>query len=259
MWALLDQLSVADVSLVAISGGGPYAAHVATTQPDRVRSLHLACAFSERLPDDDMSRAAEEIAENPVAWWMYPPDSPVHRIPGFVDSTTEEATRGCFARGRHTPPDGIAQAIHFYRTQALPDLSHVTAPAFLYWGEADNIVPTAHLTRWRHRLPNIRETRIYPGEGHDVQYRHWDQILADVAVLGERLIVCADGDTLLVTPDQADTLLARGATTGSAPGRTPDHSRSSRSSRSGSVGDRQSDLSRRRKGKDVTKIRLKTR
>lgn len=214
VWALLDQLGVRDASLIAISGGGPYAVHVAAAQPDRVRSLHLACAFSERLSEDEMSLSVAEIANDPVAWWRYPPDSPVHHIPGFVDSTIEEATREYFARGRTVAPDGLAHAFQLYRNQPLPDLSSVTAPAFLYWGETDTLVPTAHLDRWQQRLPTVRETRIYAAEGHDVQYRHWDQILTDVAYLGERVIICADGATMLVPHAKTKELLGRGATYG---------------------------------------------
>jgi len=30
----------------------------------------------------------------------------------------------------------------------------------------------------------VAALRGYPGEGHDVQYRHWEQILRDVAGVG---------------------------------------------------------------------------
>lgn len=38
VWDLLDRLAVGAVSVVAISGGGPYAAHIAAAQPERIRS-----------------------------------------------------------------------------------------------------------------------------------------------------------------------------------------------------------------------------
>jgi non-heme chloroperoxidase len=47
-----------------------------------------------------------------------------------------------------------------------------------------------------------------------VQYRHWDQILTDVATLGHRVVVCVDGATLLVSPEQAEELISEGATLG---------------------------------------------
>jgi non-heme chloroperoxidase len=213
VWELADQLDIDQASLVAISGGGPYAAHVARAQPERVRSLHLACAFSERL-DTDSPFDAVAVAADPVAWWRFPADSAVHRIPGFVDATIEEATRAAFARGRDQAPDGLAQAFAFYRDSPLPGLDAVRAPAFLYWGTADRLVPTAHLERWRAALPDVREVRVYPGEGHDVQYRHWDQILADLAHLGDRIVMTADGQTQLLPSHQAAEALADGAVLG---------------------------------------------
>jgi pimeloyl-ACP methyl ester carboxylesterase len=60
----------------------------------------------------------------------------------------------------------------------------VVAPSFLYWGADDDVVPPAHACEWRRALPTIAALRCYPGEAHDVQYVHWDQILLDVAGLG---------------------------------------------------------------------------
>jgi non-heme chloroperoxidase len=215
VWALLDGLGVAQVSLAAISGGGPYAAHVAASAPERIRSLHLLCAFSERL-GGLAAPAVEEIAADPAAWWRYPASSSVHRIPGFVASTVEEATASVFARGRDEAPDGLRHAFALYADTPVPDLAGVSAPAFLYWGDADELIPTTHLERWRAALPNVAVTRVYPGEGHDVQYRHWDQVLADVAFLGEKIVVAQEGQTLLVDPARAEELLADGGVLGLA-------------------------------------------
>jgi hypothetical protein len=92
----------------------------------------------------------------------------------------------------------------------------VTAPAFLYWGADDELVPTAHLERWRGALENVREVRLYDGEGHDVQYRHWDQVLADVAFLGDRIVVSRDGRTCLVDPPRVSEIIAAGGALGLA-------------------------------------------
>jgi non-heme chloroperoxidase len=214
VWSLLDHLLIDEVSVVAISGGGPYAAHVAAAGPDRIRSMHLACAVSGRLGEVAEDRSPALIAADPASWWRFPASSPVHRVPGFADSVIEEATRGVFARGRDIPPDGLTQAFAWYREATLPDLSAVGAPGFLYWGDADAVVPLDHLHRWRAALPHVVRARIYDGEGHDVQYRHWDQILADVACLGDRTVVCTGGRTVMVTADRARQLLAAGATLG---------------------------------------------
>jgi non-heme chloroperoxidase len=214
-WALLDGLGIDEASLMAISGGGPYAAHVAALAPARVRSLHLACVYAERLRDGGLP-PVDEIAADPATWWRYPASSPVHRIPGFLESAIEEATVSFLARGRDTPPAGLARAFALYAEQPLPDLSAVDAPAFLYWGDADHVVPDVHLERWTAALPNVAAVRIYEGEGHDVQYRHWDEVLADVAHLGEKVVVASGGRTLLVDRARAVTLLAADATPGLA-------------------------------------------
>jgi non-heme chloroperoxidase len=180
----------AQLSLVAISGGGPYAAALAARQPHRIRSLHLACAFSDRagaqpasalLGDDERLGAfAATSARDPVGFWSYPPDSPIHRIPGFVDCCIEEGLRAFYAAGQMGAPHALAHELMLLRDTPLPDLSALTAPAYLYWGAADRVVPASHLARWREALPHIAAVRVYEGEGHDVQYRHWDQILADL-------------------------------------------------------------------------------
>jgi pimeloyl-ACP methyl ester carboxylesterase len=200
---------------MAISGGGPYAAHVAATAPSRVRSLHLACAFSEWL-DSSRVPPLDEIAADPATWWRYPRSSPVHAIPGFAESAVEEATVARFALGRDVPHDGLAKAFALYESEPLPDLSRVEAPALLYWGSDDEMVPVAHLERWRGALTNVARIRVYEGEGHDIQYRHWDQILADVVHLGDRVVVSKDGTTLLVDEAEAELLLLGGATLGLA-------------------------------------------
>jgi pimeloyl-ACP methyl ester carboxylesterase len=216
VWSLLDQLGVDRPSVMAISGGGPYAATVIASRSDRIRSVHLACAFAERPPGAAAPFTVDAIAANPVSWWTYPPDSTVHRIPGFADSAIEEAVRAVFARGRDVPADGLAREFAIAGAMSLPDFSSLDAPSFLYWGSEDRLVGEFHLDRWRESLPGPPLVRWYVGEGHDVQYRHWDQILCDVAHLGARLVVAVDGRTILTSPERAARLLANGATLGLA-------------------------------------------
>lgn len=215
VWALLDARGVSRVSLMAISGGGPYAAHVAATAPERVRSLHLACAYTEPAAGAALP-SLDAVAADPPGWWRYPGTSPVQQIPGFVASVAEEAALSGFWRDGDAPSAGLAQAFALYAEEPLPSLAAVTAPAFLYWGSEDRVVTAAHLERWRAVLPNVHEARLYEGEGHDVQYRHWDQVLADVAFLGERIVVSHAGRTRLVDRTRAEDLLGAGGTLGLA-------------------------------------------
>jgi hypothetical protein len=42
--------------------------------------------------------------------------------------------------------------------------------------------------------------RNYPGEGHDVQYRHLDQILLDLSGQNSQILICKDGDQKMISP-----------------------------------------------------------
>lgn len=221
VWSLLNQLGIGPASVVAVSGGGPYAAHLAAACPERVRSLHLACAYSESVGTEGLDFDPMQVAANPVSWWTFPPGSAVHGIPGFVDSAMEEATRAMFARGRDVPPEGLRQAFELYARAPLPDLGRVEAPVFMYWGSEDTLVPENHIGRWQRALDtggHGREAvvRIYSGEGHDVQYRHWDQILTDVTYLGSMVLISADGKTFLADARKEKSLLDSGARLGLA-------------------------------------------
>ncbi|MET3368443.1 UNVERIFIED_CONTAM: non-heme chloroperoxidase [Jeotgalibacillus campisalis] len=221
VWSLLDQLGIGSASIVAISGGGPYAAYLAAAHPERVRSLHLACAYAESIPGSALDFDAGKVAADPVAWWLFSPESAVHQIPGFIDSAIEEATRAMFARGRNVEPEGLRQAFNLYAITPLPKLGDITSPVFMYWGSEDALVPTDHIERWQRSFESRGHApsttmRMYGGEGHDVQYRHWDQILTDVAYLGTKVLVSANGKTLLADSQQIEDLLASGAHLGLA-------------------------------------------
>ncbi len=97
------------------------------------------------------------------------------------------------------------------------DLRGCAAPAYLYWGTGDDLVPPVHAQRWQHALVNVAALRRYEGEGHDVQYRHWDQILLDAAGHGARTLVCADGRASLVADVEPGATLGLCAWSSAAP------------------------------------------
>lgn len=55
---------------------------------------------------------------------------------------------------------------------------------------------------------------VYPDEGHTVQYRHWDQILADMAGYGDYTVACVNRKTKLLANKQVNRAISRGATLG---------------------------------------------
>jgi pimeloyl-ACP methyl ester carboxylesterase len=147
--SVLDGLGVRRFAVVAISGGAPFAAALCARVPARVLSLHLAAAAAGPL-----------VASCGTAPVLY-------------------------ARPEQLALDpALAHEWALLCDEPLPDLGALEAPAYLYWGHEDEVVPFAHVREWRRVLPCVAALRGYPGAGHDVQYRHWEQVLLDVAGVG---------------------------------------------------------------------------
>lgn len=110
--AVLDHLQVQRASGVAISGGGPYMAQVAAAMPERLISLHLLAAATQRPPEDAVCKlSADQLTafmksqvQNPKTWWGFPKDSPTHKIPGFADRAYDEGARAFYIRGQMGDP-----------------------------------------------------------------------------------------------------------------------------------------------------------
>jgi len=206
--AVLDHLGVDKFAIIAISGGGAYAAHLAAAVPDRVLSLHAAAAVSRTLPtrgDYDCSKTLDQRKEDaikythhPKDWWGVP-GSPVLIIPGWQTEAYADATRSFYVNGQMGDPTALAVEGQLPCTEdAVVDAARINAPTYLYWGEEDKSVPVEQMEQWKAALPNVVRATAYPGQGHTVQYRQWDQILADIAGYGDHTVVCRDGNTQLV-------------------------------------------------------------
>jgi pimeloyl-ACP methyl ester carboxylesterase len=218
--AVLDHLGVKRFAGVAISGGGPYMGAVAAAMPDRLISIHmLATAASMSsgkqcgVPLPDLARVIGAQVQNPQAWWAFPANSPTFHIPGFSDRAYEEGARTFFIRGQMG--DGTPEAAEMQRyCGPAPDVSKVTAPVYIYQGGNDQSVKIDQAQYWRDHYPHVAAFRVFPGEGHDVQYRHWDQVLIELAGFTDKTVVCRAGKTSAVPARQADMLVAKGATLG---------------------------------------------
>ncbi|MFC9673813.1 MULTISPECIES: alpha/beta fold hydrolase [unclassified Streptomyces] len=215
---VLDRLGVEKFRIVAISGGGPYAAELAARAPGRVSALHLAAAlppYGEKpaycaMSDDALAAALKDSITDPRKWWAFPDDSPVKSIPGFADTAYEDGARTYNQRGQQADPAPQVHEQRLYCERPGPDLSKLTAPVHLYGGDKDTTVPPATLATWRQQFPADRVTvRTYADSAHDVQYRHWDQILVDLAGHGDRTVVCRDSHTRVPPADEAARLVAR--------------------------------------------------
>ena len=226
--AVLDHLGVERFAGVAISGGGPYMAQIAAAMPERLISVHMLAAATERPAGDMLCKLGTEQltgimksqVQNPRTWWGFGKDSPTHQIPGFADRAYEEGARAFFVRGQMgDPAPEVAEILRYCGPVA--DISAVKAPAFIYQGTSDPLVTMASAEYWRDHFPNLAEMRVYPGEGHDVQYRHWDQLLLDVAGHSALTAVCTEGRSRAFSKAQAERLLKAGATLGTCAWKAP--------------------------------------
>ena len=225
--AVLQHLGIDRFAIMAISGGGAYAAQLAAAAGDRVTSLHVAAAVASTLPGRTVPAACSRTVEQqnainvafthfPKVWWAVAPDSPVHAVPGWQAEAYLDAARSFFVGGQLGAPDALT---HEQRLPCGPgavvDPDDITAPAYLYWGAVDTSVPPSVMQVWQAALgSNIARATVYPGEGHTVQYRHWDQTLADIAGFGDHTVICARGRTRLVPERRAQRLLDHGASLG---------------------------------------------
>jgi non-heme chloroperoxidase len=222
--AVLDHLDVDDFVIVSISGGGAYAAHLAAAVPERVISLHAAASTDSTLPNrtprncsltfEQRNQSNLFWYENPKVWWGVP-GSPVLAIPGWQATAYLDAVRSFHLGGGPIDPRPLS---HEGELPCLPnaivDPAQITSPTYLYWGGADTSVPVSFMTHWQDALPNVVRATVYPGEGHTVQYRHWDQILVDMAGHTDQTVVCKNGQTKTVPNSEADAVIAGGATLG---------------------------------------------
>jgi len=224
---LLGYLGVDQFRGVAISGGGPYLGTIAAQIPGKVVSLHFAAALSYSTEDswnctfdwDTIGFILRPLVADPIAWWDLGPDTSIHAVPGFQDLANDDGARTFFIRGQMLEDETLpieTPMVHEFKLfcNEPSDVSHVTAPVYLYYGTADSSVGLEHAEYWESKFENVAKKRIYEGEGHDVQYRHWDQILIDMAGKGDKTIICHNGKSKLLPEHTAKKFLKGGATLG---------------------------------------------
>lgn len=218
---VLDHLGIGRFSLVAISGGGYYAGHLVEAMPQRIASWHMLAAISSAPGDAagcklDEAGLAAQLAPQvgaPRVWWEMPRDGVAAHVRGFDDRTADEGARAFFIAGQKGDPRGVAREYKHFCDPAA-DVSKFSGPAYFYYGEADHSVPPSHGQYWASKVKGAVTFRSYPGEGHDVQYRHWDQVMLDIAGYGASTLVCDAGRAHLVKGKVDPNHLPKGRTLG---------------------------------------------
>jgi len=218
---VLDHLGIQKFALVAISGGGAYAGHVAAAMPQRVTSWHMLAAIasapaSSPVCTSDQAALEAGLAKQvgaPRVFWAMPKDGVAAKVPGFADRAADEGAHAYFIAGQRGDARGVAREYRRFCDAPAP-VAAFPAPAFFYYGEADPLVPPGQGEFWASKVAGQVTFRRYPGEGHDVQYRHWDQLLLDVSGHGGHTLVCQGGRARLLAGLVNPAQLAAGATLG---------------------------------------------
>jgi non-heme chloroperoxidase len=218
---VLGHLKIEKFALVAISGGGAYAGHIAAAMPERITSWHMLAAIASAPADNPVCRAEPAALEAglaaqvgaPRVFWAMPQDGVVAKVPGFADRAADEGAHAFFIAGQHGDARGVTREYRRF-CDAPAAVTAFPAPAFFYYGEADPLVPPAQGEYWAAKVAGNVTFRRYPGEGHDVQYRHWDQLLLDVAGHGGETLVCALGRARLLPGVLQAASLPKGTTPG---------------------------------------------
>jgi len=205
---LADALGLERFALLGHSGGGPHALACALAMPDRLSAVGVACGFAPMdRPGalDGMSRQMQQGVElfRRMPWiarlLFASLPAQYRRNPGKAFEQQfghglPESDRAVLGR-----PDVyanvLAGAVEALRTGAR-GLAHeaplflgrpwgfrpedIRAPVWLWYGDADTIVPPEMGRYLANTIPQSQLT-IYPGEGHMLHITHWDEILHTLA------------------------------------------------------------------------------
>jgi len=216
---VLDHLGINKFSVLGISGGGPYTGEIARQAGARLRSVHFAVAVNQSAPglvypDPTFLAAMRSYVINPMAWWDMT-GTTADMIPGWQERAYDEAAWSFFVRGQDADPRAVGMDYTIFK-QTPPDVSMVTAPLFTYYGAKDPSVSYAERDKWVAAFTSSRKItqRNYPDRVHDVQYRHYDQILLDVAGYGDYRIIGFKGQTRVIPQAKWPSFRKRGAILG---------------------------------------------
>jgi pimeloyl-ACP methyl ester carboxylesterase len=184
-WAheLLDVLDVERFAVLGWSAGGPHALAVAALAPERVERVALVGSMpvqreNRLLPQDvqrvmRVARLSPRVAARALEQWGRRPPPP----------TGYPLTDDAYARGRvesfRSGGLWLAQELAYLARPWGFELSEVTAPVTLWWGDEDRVCPPAIGRSYEQALP-AATLNVVPGT-HQLLFSRWRDILADVA------------------------------------------------------------------------------
>jgi pimeloyl-ACP methyl ester carboxylesterase len=205
---LADSLGIERFLVAGYSGGGPHALAVAHCLPGRVIAVGSIAGAGPIDTREDrkalkranpVNRLIFAIARKaPGLLWplMAHHARAMRRHPAKVadsaarDRSLPEADRQVMADpilreqmmavASEAFRQGVRGAVHDARIFAQPwgfDPATIKPPVYLWHGDQDTNVPVAMAQHLAEQIPDSSLT-IYPGEGHLIVPKHWDEILA---------------------------------------------------------------------------------
>ena len=208
--AILNHLDIEKFSLFGISGGGPYASKIASIIPERIESMHMAATLpvlgtKDRCSKGKINNIYKDIIKYPMKYFAFSSNSPIHQIDGFQDTAYDEAARTFFLNGQMANIDPLDHELTLFCNEGIINTESFVGSVYVYAGKADPLIGEGDIENWEKFYPNADVIkRIYPGEGHDIQYRHLDQILIDIKYKKNELLICENEKNLLLNSDQLD-------------------------------------------------------
>jgi pimeloyl-ACP methyl ester carboxylesterase len=158
--ALLDQLRIAALPVLAYSGGGPFALTFATRHPERCAALVLASGETQRDPESGAGHFRRRFIEE-----MEAASDLVNWVPPLVAPHTAFAEVLRTVRPISRRLGGMIRDDDIFATMPDLGLEKVRQPVLQVHGTRDDIVPFTHATAAAARLPNTELFRV-PGGSH---------------------------------------------------------------------------------------------
>ncbi len=170
VWAVLDQLKVADVAIVGHSWGSSVALSMAVARPDRVRrvALYDAYVYDDQVPS--FFRWAQKAGLGELLFGLYYTERVEDRVPlAYRDDRWVTQARVEHVEGELDRPGTKAAALATARGHHFAALHEAlrafSKPVLLLWGADDQVTPVA----FGHRLANElqhADIKVYPHCGH---------------------------------------------------------------------------------------------
>jgi pimeloyl-ACP methyl ester carboxylesterase len=180
----VNQMGIAEFSLIGHSMGGKIAWNVAATYPSKVKQLVLMAPDGYANPQDFGSKPYATTGFIGIMKYCLPPYFVKKSLePAFYDAQAlTEALLTRYHDFLRAP--GVRQAIierakQTINTDPVDRLQKITAPTLLLWGESDQMIPSDNAARYAKVLATST-TIVLPKQGHLLQEERPHEGLAEV-------------------------------------------------------------------------------